>query len=321
MSRAVQISLIIPVYNVETYIEACMDSIRMQDLSTCEVILVDDGSKDKSVTIIERYLQAHPQLAWQLVHKPNGGLSSARNYGLQFAHGDYVWFIDSDDLLAQEAVGWLKTAIRKQPVDAIVFNYERFKEMPINQPLSDATIESVYASGEDYLSAIFSRRRESYAWSFIAKRLLYLDHHIDFPEGRNYEDMATTYQIAYFSQRVLISEAKLYLYRDREGSISNRISEQHARDLFANLTDCQEFFNQYHSDAYGHSFGDFAAYYALLAYQQSYSTAMMAKLKAVYKQLTYQTLSRRYQVAYVLARMHLLRPVQYLRARLSHSSE
>jgi glycosyltransferase involved in cell wall biosynthesis len=317
MNNSTRLSLIIPVYNVATYIADCLSSIAAQALEGCEVVLVDDGSTDDSVRVIEQYLQDHPQANWHIVHKPNGGLSSARNYGLKFAHGDYVWFIDSDDMLAESAVQRLMALIQTQPVDTVVFGYQRFVDTP--EPTLLPNLPNKAQSGNDFLAAIFSRQRESYAWSFITKRAIYLDESVSFPEGRNYEDMATTYQIAYFSRTVVLSDQPLYLYRDREGSISNRVSGQHANDLFANLADCQRFFSQHRSAAYAEHFGDFAAYYALLAYQQDFSKQMYQKLQSVFTQLDFSSLSRRYQIAYLLARARLLRPVQAIRTRLSHS--
>ncbi|EPC35663.1 glycosyltransferase [Lacticaseibacillus paracasei subsp. paracasei Lpp225] len=317
MKNAIYLSLIIPVYNVANYIVDCMSSIASQELENCQVLFVDDGSKDESVHVIEHYLQNHPQFNWQIVHKPNGGLSSARNYGLRFAQGEYVWFIDSDDMLAESAVHLLKTMIQKRPVDTVIFGYQRFIDIPKSEHFEN--VSSEVQSGKNFLADIFSRRRESYAWSFITKRSLYLNGAVRFPEGRNYEDMATTYQIAYFSQTVVSTDQRLYLYRDRKGSISNHVSSQYANDLFANLSDCQHFFLQHPSSSYSENFGDFAAYYALLAYQQNFTKQMYQKLLSVFKQLDLCKLNRRYQVAYLLARMRLLRAVQMIRTRLNHS--
>ena len=90
-----KVSLIIPVYNVQDYIEKCLDSVVNQTIDDMEIIIVNDGSKDQSKQKIERYLEKYPKIKY--LEKENGGLSDARNYGLKFATGEYVAFLDSDD--------------------------------------------------------------------------------------------------------------------------------------------------------------------------------------------------------------------------------
>lgn len=95
---SIKVSVIVPVYNVEAYLERCLDSLVKQTLEEIEIIVVNDGTKDNSQAIIDRYAAAYPQKVISLI-KENGGLSDARNYGIPYAHGEYIGFVDSDDYL------------------------------------------------------------------------------------------------------------------------------------------------------------------------------------------------------------------------------
>ena len=97
-----RLSIIVPVYNAEEYLDRCLNSIMNQEYSSCEVILVDDGSTDSSPMICDRYSATDPR--FRTIHKPNGGVSSARNAGLCLAKGEYIMFLDSDDVLLPAAL-------------------------------------------------------------------------------------------------------------------------------------------------------------------------------------------------------------------------
>jgi glycosyltransferase involved in cell wall biosynthesis len=115
------LSIIIPVYNVEPYLAECLDSVFSQDnIAVCEVIIVNDGSTDGSVSIIERYQKKYPELI--VVHQENKGLSGARNTGINCAKGDYLYFLDSDDFLLQDAVSNILNKIKETTAEIIGFN-------------------------------------------------------------------------------------------------------------------------------------------------------------------------------------------------------
>ena len=115
------VSVIIPLYNVEEYLRQCLDSVVCQTLSNIEIICVDDGSPDRSAEIAAEYVEKYPNV--KLIRKENGGLSSARNAGLEAAQGDYVFFLDSDDKITQEALGVMKQVMRRENPHVIAFNF------------------------------------------------------------------------------------------------------------------------------------------------------------------------------------------------------
>ena len=120
-NNEILLSFILPIYNVEAYLEECIDSILDQITDECEIILVDDGATDSSGEICDRYSEKHSAI--RVVHKENGGLSSARNAGLDVSNGDYIMFLDSDDYLAENAVEMLVCANKEDDADIVQFDF------------------------------------------------------------------------------------------------------------------------------------------------------------------------------------------------------
>ena len=117
-----KVSVIVPVYNIEEYVSYCIESLVGQDYQNLEIILVDDGSKDLSFKICDEWSKRDSRI--KIIRKPNGGLSSARNVGLDFATGEYVLFIDGDDYLANGAISAMMSIIETKEVDFVQFGYE-----------------------------------------------------------------------------------------------------------------------------------------------------------------------------------------------------
>lgn len=119
-------SIIVPVYNTKTYLERCVKSILNQNYDGFELILVDDGSSDGSADICDEYAKSDKRV--RVIHKKNGGVSSARNCGLKMATGDYVWFVDSDDYIQQDALLILHEVVMRDKKDLYVFNTHKENE-------------------------------------------------------------------------------------------------------------------------------------------------------------------------------------------------
>ena len=141
------ISFIVPIYNVERYLQKCVDSILAQSYSNIEVVLVDDGSTDESVAICDSYANRDKRV--QVIHKENGGASSARNEGLSFAHGSYIAFIDSDDYVSPSMAEKLLDAISKTDSDLAMCNFAYTDELGnITESFSDDTKAGEYRPEE-----------------------------------------------------------------------------------------------------------------------------------------------------------------------------
>lgn len=213
-----KISIIIPIYNVEHYLKRCLDSVINQNYDDLQIILVDDGSTDGSGLICDEYCKKDSRI--QVVHKENGGLSDARNVGLNIAFGDYIMFIDSDDYVSKDFCSCSISDANKTGADIVIFGYTNVYE--------DYTIEScilkenekVY-SFEDALLMLQNGTMSSFAWNKLYKSSLFKNG-IRYPKGKVYEDVGTTYLLFANAKKIFWSSANLYYYQRRNDSITGK---------------------------------------------------------------------------------------------------
>ena len=217
------ISVIVPIYKVEPYLRSCVDSILTQTYRNLEVILVDDGSPDRCPEVCDSYLGTDPRV--KVIHKPNGGLSDARNAGLDIALGDYYCFVDSDDILPEHSLTTLHDLISKHDSDMVIAGFERFHgetgEVFFSTE-SEGIVTHVYTREE----AVKDFYRDGcQSWAVLYKR--HIHEHIRFPKGEINEDEAIIFQILENCSRVVVTNQVVYSYRCREESITtSEFSEQ-----------------------------------------------------------------------------------------------
>lgn len=210
-----KISVIIPVYNVEDYIDECLKSVVTQTLDNFEVLVINDGSLDQSQKIIDKYVTEY-----SFVHsfqKKNGGLSSARNYGIKKAKSDYVYFLDGDDFIAPDLLQKCYEVLKRENSDIVYFDFYEYYNAEKTRVMKGIKNPSV-AGKERYMIS------PPAAWNKVFRTSLFLDHDITFPEGLWYEDLATIPRLLYFASKVDYIEIPLYYYRQREGSIMNTVN-------------------------------------------------------------------------------------------------
>lgn len=232
----IKFSIIIPVYNVEPYLERCLDSVLSQDFASMEAILVDDGSRDKSGAMCDQYAGKYPWI--KVIHKKNGGLSSARNVGIEEASGEYLFFLDSDDYIAEDMCGKLAEYLRTYPgVDMIsIDGYE--EAVSYRKPMRRIPVESPScASGEDYLIRRYSQRNMNVeACIYLFRRAFLMEHGFQFVEGILHEDVEFTPRVIEQAEKILEVPDAFYYYIVREGSISTRRDRtKNIQDLFHTL--------------------------------------------------------------------------------------
>lgn len=211
------VSVIVPVYNVEKYITICVESILRQTYKNLEIILVDDGSTDNSGKICDSYSSKDCRI--MVIHKENGGLSDARNVGIDHAKGDYLILVDSDDYINSKMIEiMLSNAIRFES-DIVACEYKKVKDDNGAEEIKK-NVETLRYSNKQTLVKLYSGELSEI--SFIAvcklyKREMFGD--IEFPVGRYYEDTFTTHKLINKAKDVVIVREGLYYYRVREGSI------------------------------------------------------------------------------------------------------
>ena len=216
------ISIIVPVYNVESYLERCIESILNQSFKEFELILVNDGSTDGCKDICNEYKTKDKRI--KVIHKENGGLSSARNAGLDIARGKYIGFVDSDDFINKDMYKILFDTIQANNSDMVICDYYKVNEDDINKFRNlKCNCENIKIKNLNNLESIdnlfLTGEKFIFAWNKLYKRELFND--LRYEKGRIYEDEYLAHRILYKCNKVSIIEAKIYYYVQRKGSLIN----------------------------------------------------------------------------------------------------
>lgn len=225
------ISIIIPVYNVEDYLDACVFSVINQIYKHLEIILIDDGSSDNSSEMCEKWALKDDRI--KVIHKKNGGLSDARNAGLKIFKGKYVSFVDSDDILDIHFIEWLYKAICIKKVKMSACDLKCFfEETDIKSNKKECNI-TVYTSLESLEQVMAGKKIRAIACNKLYDRELI--QNVQFVYGKHHEDEFFTYNIIHKAQQVAYVDEQLYYYRQRPGSIMSSFSMKRLDALEAYL--------------------------------------------------------------------------------------
>lgn len=241
MTENALVSVIVPVYQVEKYLERCIDSILNQSYHNLEILLIDDGSKDKSGVICDAYACRDSRI--QVYHKKNGGLSDARNYGIDRAKGEYLAFIDSDDFISYDFIQVLLEISIKYQSDITVCDFERVSGDVLSGLESDGI--KVYTKAEALAEICKNTGRHvlmTVAWNKLYKKELF--EGIRYPVGKLHEDEATTYRLIDRTDRVVVSEKKMYGYYMSTSSIMRSDYNKRRLDIIGILLDRIRFFHE-----------------------------------------------------------------------------
>ena len=216
------ISVIIPIYKVEKYLCECLDSVVNQTYSHLEIILVDDGSPDSCPQICGAYAEKDNRV--KVVHKINGGLSDARNAGLDIATGEYISFVDSDDIVSEKFIEMLLMPLLQNDdasVSVCAFNpfYDDKYESSVVAHSARRIMLDTLLSQNSSLNTYLSMECNS-ACNKLYRRSLFDD--VRYPKGKIYEDVATTYKILYKAVKIYYTQSQLYFYRVRSDSIMGK---------------------------------------------------------------------------------------------------
>ena len=242
-----KISVVVPVYKVEKYLRRCVESILSQTYENLEIILVDDGSPDDCGKLCDEFAAIDSRV--KVIHKKNGGLSSARNAGIAAATGTYIGFIDSDDYIAPDMYEKLCAALEENRADISICNYLYVDE---NTDAVDEQMRQCSPLHDEVLSREQALRKlnasqDGYsfyvtAWNKLYKRELFAD--CLFREGWIHEDEFLVHHIFSRCERIAVMEAPLYYYVQRMGSITNNVISVKMLDGVYALYDRVAFFEQ-----------------------------------------------------------------------------
>lgn len=220
----IKLSFIVPIYNVEQYLRKCVDSLVNQDIpfSEYEIILVDDGGHDQCPQICDEYAAAHKNI--RVVHRANGGLSAARNSGIEVAQGEYVMFVDSDDYIEPNVLRGLMEQVESEQLDVLRYNYRNVRVVDAtnleyevfepNKQAHKADQSSEIVDGETYLNKRMGYA--CYAWQWILRKKIVPM----FTEGIHFEDVDWLPRMMLRAKRVNSTTKVVYNYLHRQGSIT-----------------------------------------------------------------------------------------------------
>lgn len=237
------ISVIIPVFNVEEYLDKCVESIISQTYENLEIILVDDGSPDNCPSICDNWAKKDDRI--RVIHKINGGLSDARNVGIDKASGEYLFFVDSDDYIAQDMIEKLYVALYENEADMSICNFKYVSEDNLkkfdndNLPIKDEVLSGEYV----LLNKIFEDKNWYWvvAWNKLYKKDLF--DNIRYPFGKIHEDEFIIHQILFKCKKIACVSEMLYFYVQRNDSImGNANSVSNKLDLVESLFHRSVFF-------------------------------------------------------------------------------
>ncbi len=232
------ISVIVPVYKVEEYLCECLDSIINQTYKNLEIILVDDGSPDNCGKICDDYALKDSRI--KVIHQQNGGLSAARNAGLDIATGDYIGFVDSDDYIDLNMYEELCNSIKTNDADIAVCGIKQFGIIKRTIRYNDSCLTNL-----DYLKSILQDNAKSSFNTKLFKRNLFFE--IRFPVGQIFEDFRTLPFVVDKAKKISFTSKVFYYYRTRENSITSDNTGDNAKEY---LDASQERMERYRDSEY-----------------------------------------------------------------------
>lgn len=226
-----KVSIIVPVYNMEKYLKQCMDSLVNQTLKDIEVIVINDGSKDKSLDILKKYKKKYPNIV-KIIDQENGGISVARNNGISVATGKYIGFVDSDDYIKLDMFEKLYNEIEKTKSDIVVCDFEEYH-------MKDETFKYIYVTDKIIFDNFYEDtsiiNTIDYApWNKLYKRELFDD--IKFIKNTKYEDLNAILKIFLISKKISTVKESLYLYRINEDGETKTVNKK-VEDILIILQD------------------------------------------------------------------------------------
>ncbi|SHH68410.1 glycosyltransferase family 2 protein [Clostridium grantii] len=236
-----KISIIVPIYKVEAYLQKCIDSILVQTFNDFELILVDDGSPDKCGRICDEYVKKDKRI--KVIHKLNGGLSSARNAGIDIAQGKYIGFVDSDDYIHTRMYEVLYNSAVEYLSDIIMCDYSKVSEGQVKELINFNTNSKIeHFTNTQALEQLFTKNGVGFvvAWNKLYRKELFKN--LRFAEGRIHEDEFIAHKILYKSTKITYVSIYLYYYLQRNNSIMGSQVRLKKLDFLYALKERTDFF-------------------------------------------------------------------------------
>ena len=231
--NSVAVSLIIPVYNVEKYLPKALESVESQTLKNIEVIIVDDGSTDKSIEIIKEFCSRNPN--FKFISQCNKGPGSARNAALSISQGEYIAFLDSDDYLEPTFLESLYTTAVKHQADIVCCNFKvYYPQQNIRMYLPFHSLPGVYTKTQALRKLILDVGMHYYVWNKLYKRIIFSENNFTF-ENMYFEDVSVSPKLFYAAEKIVLIKDCLYNYTSRETSILHSMNTEKINDFIKSI--------------------------------------------------------------------------------------
>lgn len=243
------VSVVIPVYNVEKYLAKCIESVQNQTLENIEIVLVDDGSTDKSGAICDEYALKDERIV--VIHQRNGGLAHARNTGIELARGEYIGFIDSDDWIDITMYEELVNEFAKKDIDVVCSGIKLVGSTGDIKEI-EYVKENVILKGEEISRLLLKRKFSVSCCNKLFKRNLFKDRH--FTVGKTNEDFELLFYLFLQVKQVGILANSYYYYRKNETSITSGIKNVKIFDLYYNACECLEYVQKFKKELKNEAF-------------------------------------------------------------------
>lgn len=240
-----KISVVVPVYKVEEYLDTCINSIITQTFRDLEIILVDDGSPDRCGEICEEYAKKDTRI--KVIHKANGGLSDARNVGFEASSGEFISFIDSDDYIHPTMLQKLYEVCRKNNLKMAGCDFQYIFDNSDTVISGSTGITEVLSAEEFFLRIIDTHKfLEMTAWNKLYHRSLFANG-VRYPKGKLFEDQGTTYRFVFQNEKIAHVSEPLYSYRkQRAGAITSQNYSLREKDRIEMTSHMVEYVKKYH---------------------------------------------------------------------------
>ena len=235
-----KVSLIIPVYNVEKYLKNCLESAINQTFKNIEIILINDGSTDDSLSICKEYKKKDPRIC--LINQKNGGLSAARNSGIRVAKGKYLSFLDSDDTIELNMIEEVVSFCENENLDIAVYGYT--KQYENGKIIAKPDFGDKIINNDEARRMSISLKLSPMACNKMYKRNLFYENDIKFPINFLHEDIGTTYKLFWNAKKVGIIPKSYYNWMVRHSSITGSFKKKHIEDIIFLLHEKKKFLQE-----------------------------------------------------------------------------
>ncbi len=252
------VSVIIPVYKVEQYLGRCVRSVAGQTYKNLEILLIDDGSPDRCGEMCDSFAANDPRI--RVIHQKNGGLSSARNAGIDQSSGQWIFFVDSDDFIHSDCIRQLMEAAETNGADIASCGFEKTEDDTIRGDIRFPATEVI--SRDEAMRRLILEEDTSFSWGKLFRRELFSN--IRFPEGRTFEDLATTHLLVNRCRAVACVSAPYYGYYQNPASISHALNAESQYNVLLAWIDRYRFCHENYRQLEKRCLAQMAHYYLLV---------------------------------------------------------